>query len=133
MNNRNKNNDFEDIFKNRRSIRSYDPNVKITKEELTEIIEEAATAPSSANLQPWRVVVVESDEGKEKLRPLIRFNTKQNDTSSAMLLLFADFKSYENAERIFNEAVQEGLMPPEVRDQQLETILRCTLHFQKTL
>ena len=38
-------------------------------------------------MQPWRFVVVESEAGKEKLKPLIRFNTRQNETSSAMLLI----------------------------------------------
>jgi nitroreductase len=31
-------------------------------------------------MQPWRFVVVESEAGKEKLKPLIRFNTRQNET-----------------------------------------------------
>lgn len=117
-----KSNDFMQIIKGRRSIRTYDSTYKIPKEELLRIIEDAASAPSSANLQPWRLVIVDSDEGKEKLRPLVKFNTKQNDTSSAMLLVFADFKSYENAEYIFNKAVDEGKMPAEVRDQQLAAI-----------
>lgn len=115
-------NNFENIMKGRRSIRRYQSNYKIPRDELTKIIEDASTAPSSANLQPWRVVVVESKEGKEKLRPFVMFNTQQNDTSSAMLLIFADTKYYENADYIYNLAVEQGKMPPEVRDQQLATI-----------
>lgn len=38
----------------RRSIRSYDPNVKISKEEMIEILAKASRAPSSMNMQPWR-------------------------------------------------------------------------------
>lgn len=44
-----KTNDFMDIMKGRRSIRNYDPAVKISKEEMTQILEEATTAPSSVN------------------------------------------------------------------------------------
>ncbi|WP_117170252.1 nitroreductase family protein [Paraliobacillus sediminis] len=117
-----KQNNFENIMKGRHSIRRYQPNYKIPRDELNKIIEDAATAPSAANLQPWRVVVVESEEGKEKLRPLVMFNTQQNDTSSAMLLIFADKKYYENADFIYNSAVEQGKMPPEVRDNQLATI-----------
>lgn len=79
------NNDFASIVKGRRSVRKYDENVKISKEELSEIISEASLAPSSANMQPWRIMVVDTPEGKEKLRPLVRFNTLQNDTSVASL------------------------------------------------
>lgn len=90
---------------------------------MSEMITEASLAPSSANMQPWRVIVVDTPEGKEKLRPLVRFNTLQNDTSSAMLLIFGDTQSYLNAEDIYNTAVEQGKMPAEVRDRQLETIL----------
>jgi Nitroreductase len=118
-----KNNDFAGIVKGRRSVRHYDENFKISKEEMSEMIAEASLAPSSANMQPWRVVVVDTPEGKEKLRPLVRFNTAQNDTSSAMLLIFGDTESYVNAEEIYNAAVEQGKMPADVRDRQLETIL----------
>ncbi|OBZ10612.1 NAD(P)H nitroreductase [Bacillus sp. FJAT-27264] len=117
------NNDFASIVKERRSVRNYDENFKISKEELSEMISEASLAPSSANMQPWRVVVVDTPEGKEKLRPLVRFNTLQNDTSSAMLLIFGDTESYLNVEEIYNTAVEQGKMPAEVRDSQVKTIL----------
>lgn len=117
------NNDFYDIIDRRRSIREYDSSVKISKDVMQEIIKQAAKAPSSVNMQPWRVVVVESDEGKDTLRPLIRFNTKQNDTSSAMLLIFGDLLCYEYGEEIYDQAVREGKMPEEVRHHQLNTIV----------
>jgi len=117
------NNDFTRIVKGRRSVRHYDENFKISKEEMSDMISEASLAPSSANMQPWRVIVVDTLEGKEKLRPLVRFNTLQNDTSSAMLLIFGDTQSYLYAEEIYNTAVEQGKMPAEVRDRQLETIL----------
>ena len=41
--------------------------VKIPREELLEILDKTVTAPSSVNMQPWRFVVVESEEGKEKV------------------------------------------------------------------
>lgn len=117
------NNDFANIVMGRRSVRNYDENYKISKEEMSDMISEASLAPSSANMQPWRVIVVDTPEGKEKLRPLVRFNTLQNDTSSAMLLIFGDTQSYLYAEEIYNTAVEQEKMPAEVRDRQLETIL----------
>ncbi|MFC3802586.1 nitroreductase family protein [Cohnella sp. GCM10012308] len=116
-------NDFTSIVTGRRSVRNYDENVKISKDELREIISEASLAPSSANMQPWRVAVVDTPEGKEKLRPLVRFNTLQNDTSSAMLIIFGDIQSYAYATEIYDAAVEQGKMPAEVRDSQLKTIL----------
>lgn len=117
------NNTFADVMLGRKSIRVYDENVKISQEEMLEMIQEATTAPSSVNMQPWRFVVVESPEAKEKLKPLIRFNVRQNDTSAAMLLIFGDMECYEYGEQIYDQAVAEGKMPQEVRDQQLGAIL----------
>ncbi|WP_215113366.1 nitroreductase family protein [Exiguobacterium sp. s63] len=117
------NNTFKDVMFGRKSIRVYDENVKISQEEMLEMIQEATTAPSSVNMQPWRFVVVESPEAKETLKPLIRFNTRQNDSSAAMLLIFGDMECYEYGEQIYDQAVAEGKMPQEVRDQQLGAII----------
>lgn len=117
------NNDFQDIVLNRRSIRSYDPSYKIEHNELLQMIDEAAKAPSSVNLQPWRFVIVESEEAKAKLKPLIRFNTLQNDTSSAMILIFGDLKCQEYARDIYQKAVERGLMPQEVMEKQVAAIV----------
>ena len=75
-------NDFNEILEGRKSVKGFDPDYKIPHEEMNEMIAKATKAPSSVNMQPWRFVVVESDEAKAKLRPLIQFNTNQNDTSS---------------------------------------------------
>ncbi|AYF99667.1 nitroreductase family protein [Lactococcus allomyrinae] len=126
------NNDFSEITFGRKSIRLYDENVKISHEEMLQLIQEATAAPSSVNMQPWRFVVIESREEKEKLKPLIRFNTRQNDTSSAMILIFGDTNCYELGEEIYNQAVEEGKMPTEVRNQQLEAIIPYYKSFTKS-
>ncbi len=116
-------NDFLEIVKGRRSIRNYDENVKISKEEMKAILADTTLAPSAVNLQPWRFVVVESDEAKKKLRPLVKFNVLQNDTSAAMILIFGDLKCYEKAEEIFDQAVSAGKMPQDVKEKQLSEVI----------
>ena len=115
-------NDFNEIITGRRSIRHYDPSVKITKEEMTEILTEATLAPSSVNLQPWRFVIIDSDEGKTTLAPLAKFNQSQVETSAAVIAVFVDMNSLDYADEIYDTAVQKGFMPAEVRDQQLPAI-----------
>lgn len=125
------NNDFSSVVFGRKSVRVYDETVKISHEEMLEMIQETTTAPSSVNMQPWRFVVAESEEAKEKLKPLIRFNTRQNDTSSAMVMIFGDMNCYEYGEEIYDQAVAEGKMPAEVRDQQLAAILPYYQNFTR--
>ncbi|MHC3757888.1 nitroreductase family protein [Staphylococcus succinus] len=117
------NNNFEDVVMNRKSVKVFDEQVKIPQEEMDEMIRKATKAPSSVNMQPWRFLVVESDEGKDKLRPLIRFNTRQNDSSSAMVVIFGDMHNYEHGEEIYNSAVEQGMMPADVKDELLGKVL----------
>ncbi len=118
-----KENNFEKILRGRKSIREYDETVKISKEEMEAILNDTVLAPSSVNMQSWRFIVVESDEAKAKLKPLIRFNTRQNDTSAAMILIFGDRKCYEFGEEIFERAVAEGKMPEEMKEKQLAEVI----------
>ncbi len=115
-------NDFNEIVTGRRSIRNYDPTVKISRQEMTEILTKATLAPSSVNLQPWRFVVIDSPEGKATLAPLAKFNQTQVSTSAAMIAVFADMNSLDFADEIYGLAVDAGYMPAEVRDIQLPAI-----------
>jgi nitroreductase len=110
-------NDFNQILKGRSSIKNYDKSVKISREEMTEILSLATLAPSSVNMQPWRFLVIESPEGKAKLAPLARFNQNQVETSSAVIAVFGDLNNFENAEEIYGAAVDKGFMPLEVKEQ----------------
>ncbi|WP_426354320.1 nitroreductase family protein [Exiguobacterium sp. R-39] len=114
--------DFMEIVKARRSIRNYDTNVKISKEEMTQILEEATLAPSSVNMQPWRFLVIDSAEGKATLAPLAKFNQVQVESSSAVIAVFGDMKAIDQLENIYDTAVAQGLMPQEVRDRQVPAI-----------
>jgi len=110
------------IILERRAIRKYDSNIKITKEEMKIILDEATRAPSSMNMQPWRFVVVSSSEGKDKLKTVLKGNHLQLETSAAMIVIFTDIKKYDLAEQIFDKAVQMNLMPEDVKEKQLRNI-----------
>lgn len=121
-------NDFNEILRGRRSIRTYDTSVKISKEEMVEILEEATLAPSSLNMQPWRFLVIESKEGKANLAPLASFNQIQVETSSAVIAIFGDLKNFDYSEEIYSKAVELGYMPIEVKEKQIRGI---TAHASK--
>ena len=126
-----KNNDFKDVVFNRHSVKEFDKDYKIEREEMLQILEEATKAPSSVNLQPWRFVIVESEEGKDKLRPIIKFNTKQNDSSSAMILIFGDMKCYEKTDEIYSMAVEAGYMNEDDKNKSVELFNQVYKSFSK--
>ncbi|NHN30252.1 nitroreductase family protein [Paenibacillus agricola] len=116
----NKTNEFNKIVLERHSVKVYDPEVKISREEMTEILAEASRAPSAINMQPWRFLVIDSAEGKEKLAPLASFNQTQALTSSAVIAVFYDANNIEYIDEIFGKAVELGYMPQDIMDMQLQ-------------
>ncbi|RIV40333.1 nitroreductase family protein [Micromonospora radicis] len=59
--------DFADLMATRRSIRHFSPE-PVPLAVIEEAVRAAATAPSGANLQPWRFVVVTDPDRRRRLR-----------------------------------------------------------------
>lgn len=59
--------DFLELAKKRYSVRKYEAR-PVEKEKFDKILEAGRIAPTAANLQPQRVIVVRSAEGLEKLK-----------------------------------------------------------------
>ena len=59
--------DFLEIMKERRSCRSFDPEKNVSREDLIKIVEAGRLSPSGCNSQPWKFIVVDSPEAKDKL------------------------------------------------------------------
>jgi len=115
-------NETNNLFIERASIRKYDPSIKISREEMENILQDAMTAPSSLNLQPWRFFVIDSDEGKELIKPYMMFNQLQWETSSAIIAVYGDLEGHTSADKILSSNVEYGLIPQEYKDKMLEKI-----------
>ncbi|WP_454968863.1 nitroreductase family protein [Gemella sanguinis] len=125
--------DFFDVIRNRRSVKYYDESIKISRKEILEMLNEANITPSSCNFQPWRYIVVDTPEGKEKLGEA-NYNKVQNDTSSAMIILLGDLDYFEKFEEIYGAAVDEGHMTEDVKEKfkiSLEGMIEATSHETK--
>ena len=99
---------FLDIIQERRSVRTYDPTVKISREEMTEILELAALAPSSSNLQPWRFLVIDQPELKQKLLP-IAYNQQQVVEASAIIAVLGDVESSKKPKKFMDRQPKKAL------------------------
>ncbi|OUS72679.1 nitroreductase family protein [Paenibacillus sp. MY03] len=105
---------FFQVVGERRSVRKYDNSVRIADEELLEMLTIAAKAPSSANMQPWRFMVITDEELKAKLVP-IAFNQSQVAEASAVIIVMADLEMYTLADDIYGASVKAGYMSEEVK------------------
>lgn len=63
--------EFNDVIRERFSVRQFDER-PIEEEVLQHILEAGRIAPTAANKQPWRVSVIRSGEGLEKIRAISR-------------------------------------------------------------
>jgi nitroreductase len=61
----------------------------VARESNVELLDLANLAPSSMNMQPWRVIAVMSPERKKALRE-IAFNQPKVEEASAVLIIIAD-------------------------------------------
>ncbi|UCZ53775.1 nitroreductase family protein [Bacillus shivajii] len=99
----------------RHTVRKYEPGITIPEEELNEILKAATLAPSSWNLQHWKFLVIDDQEKKETLLP-IAYNQQQIVDSSVTVAILGDLEANLNAEGVYQEAVDKGFMPEEVKE-----------------
>lgn len=59
--------DFLELVSSRQSVRAFDPDRAVEREKLDRIIEIARLAPSACNAQPWKFVLVDEPELKNKI------------------------------------------------------------------
>ncbi|WP_026695000.1 nitroreductase family protein [Peribacillus kribbensis] len=120
------------IIEERRSVKVYDPNVEISRSELSELLALAGRAPSAWNLQHWHFMVFSSKESKQKLFPLA-FNQAQIVESSAVIAVLGDKEVQKKVEPVFGPDVEAGRMSPEVKDVLAGQVNRAYQNKEKAL
>ncbi|MFC5648329.1 nitroreductase family protein [Paenibacillus solisilvae] len=105
----------EEVIKARHSVRQYKPNVKIPENTLNEILELAALAPSSWNIQHWRFLVIQEQAQKDLVKG-IAYGQQQVSDASVVVVILGDLEANLTGHQIYGEAVDAGHLKPEIRD-----------------
>ncbi|MDB5096410.1 MAG: dehydrogenase [Cyanobacteria bacterium RYN_339] len=95
----------------RHSIRKY-KDQPVPAADLREILRLTSLAPSSANIQPWRFVVVENKALQAQLQAAA-FNQAQVGSAPALIVVYAD---HEDVVATADEVIHPGV-PPEGRER----------------
>lgn len=103
------------LMEERKSVRVYDPNFKIAKEEIEEMIKLATSAPSSSNLQPWRFIVIQDEQVKKELR-VFDSNKAKTEQASAIIAVLGNHEMHEKVEQIYTQNVTEGHMGEDIKN-----------------
>ena len=83
-------------------ILSAQQKTELDNNTIKEIVNLAVLAPSAFNLQPWRIIVVKSKEGKERLLKLANNQEKITD-ASVSLILIGNKEGYNDANPVWAE------------------------------
>jgi nitroreductase len=83
---------FEAIY-GRRAIKHFDPDHRMTEEEITKLFEATVQAPTSFNIQHWRFVVVDDPALRRKVRELGNDQAQITD-ASLLVIMTADTKAW---------------------------------------
>ena len=78
-----------ELLNQRSSTRYYDPNKKIGEEDFNAILECARLSPSSVGSEPWKLLVIQNKDLREKIKPFSWGMKNQLDDCSHLVILLA--------------------------------------------
>lgn len=112
-----------DAIKQRKTIKAFDRNVKIPREILSEMLALAQLAPSKANLQPWRFVVLDDENRKNTLLDKVAFNALPCETASAVIVVLADLQYQLLLEDVLDNSIEQGTLHPSFKQNSYNFLL----------
>ncbi len=102
-----------DLIKNRKSVREYTEQ-KISKEDLTKILEAGYYAPSWMNSQPWKFIAVENQQTKDILCELSGHQPHVKN-AAALIVCVADKNGW--SKEVFGEVLASRGIGEEGREK----------------
>ena len=92
---------LEDL-KWRHAVKAYDSSRKVSTEDLNKILEAARLAPTSSGLQPFRIIVVENSELKNKMVKGALNPEVMRDCSHVLVFAAWDQYSAEKIDKVYD-------------------------------
>ncbi len=101
-------------IRERRAIKHYDPDHKLSEDEIRTLMELTLQAPTAFNIQHWRFVVVRDPEIRKQIRA-VAWDQAQVTDASLLVVLCANKDAWkESPEKYWTQApqaVQDFLVP----------------------
>lgn len=98
----------------RRAVKAYDPQHRMTEDEINKLMSLAVFSPTAFNIQNWRFVLVQDGALRQEIRK-VSWDQAQVTDASLLIVLTADLKAWEKQpERYWRNApkpVQDYLVP----------------------
>ena len=109
-------------LENRYTAKKYDPAKKVSQDDLNVIYEAMRLSASSINSQPWKFIVIASDEAKQRMHDTFanKFEFNQPHVKAAShIILFANNPRYtrDNYADVVDKGIIDGRTKVEDREQ----------------
>lgn len=95
----------------RHAVKAYNPEKKVSQEDLNKILEAARLAPTSSGLQPFRVIVVENQDLKNKMVKGALNPEVMRDSSHVLVFAAWDSYSNEKIDKVYDYTTDERDLP----------------------
>ena len=105
----------------RHTTKKYDSSKKVSKEDLEVLYEAMRLSASSINSQPWKFIVIESDEAKKRMNKTFANKYHFNQAhvfDSSQIILFAHNPHYtrDDYNAVVDKYIEDGRLKPENRE-----------------
>lgn len=105
----------------RHTAKKYDSSKKVSKEDLEVLYEAMRLSASSINSQPWKFIVIESDEAKERMNKTFANKYQFNQAhvfDSSQIILFAHNPHYtrDDFDAVVDKYIEDGRLKPENKE-----------------
>jgi nitroreductase len=86
--------DVKTAIQQRRSVKAYDPEYRMSEAEMEKLFALAMLSPTAFNIQNWRFVVVQDSELRLRIRE-VAWDQAQVTDASLLVVLTADLKAWK--------------------------------------
>ena len=117
----------------RYTTKKFNPVKRVSNEELAIILETLRLTPSSINSQPWRFIVLESNEAKQRFfktfENKFQFNREQILNASHIILFAHNLKyTREDFAKVIDKGIEDKRIKPEDRDKAFASFMFAELN-----
>ena len=96
--------DTQLAIESRRSVKQFDPEHRLTEQEIESLLSLAILSPTAFNIQHWRFVLVRDPDLRKQIRQ-VAWDQAQVTDASLLVVLCADLKAWEKQpERYWHNA-----------------------------
>lgn len=95
----------------RHAVKAYDPTQKVSQEKIDKIVEAARLAPTSSGLQPFKVLVIENQELKDKLSAGSLNPDCMREASHIIVFAAWDRYTAERIDKVYDFTTDERELP----------------------